>query len=133
MIRENEPNFVSNITYDGSMCNLCIDGSPERLTFPDRCNYQSALLVYQTQNDNAPSYMTEIISTENNATYHLRSLSNKDLSLSTRPNTKYMTDTLAYYSLNIWKHILLQIRKITNENHFKITYKEFLFKLFCET
>ena len=133
MIRENEPNFVSNITYDGSMCNLCIDGSPERLTFPDRCNYQSALLVYKTLNDNAPSYMTEIISTENNATYHLRSLSHKDLSLSTRPKTKYMMDTCSYYSLNIWNNIPLQIRKISNENHFKKAYKEYLFKLFCET
>ena len=27
----------------------------------------------------------------------------------------------------------LQIRKLTNENHFKKAYKEYLFKLFCET
>ena len=62
--------------------------------------------------------MTEIISTENNATYHLRSLYHKDLSLSTRPKTKYMMDTCSYYSLNIWNNIPLQIRKITIESHF---------------
>ena len=27
------------------------------LTFPDRCNYHSALLVYKTLNDNVPSYI----------------------------------------------------------------------------
>ena len=42
-------------------------------------------------------------------------------------------DDDAYYSLNIWNNIPLQIRKITNENHFKKEYKEYLFKLFCET
>ena len=77
--------------------------------------------------------MTEIISTANNATYHLRSQSHKDLSFSTRPKTKYMTDTFSYYSLDIWNNIPLQIRKITNESHFKKAYKEYLFKLFCET
>ena len=85
---------------------------------PDRCNYHSALLVYKTLYDNAPSYMIEIISTANNVTYHLRSQSHKDLSFSTRPNTKFMTDTFSYNSLNIWNNIPLLIRKITNENHF---------------
>ena len=66
------------------------------LTFPDRYNYHSALLVYKTLNDNAPSYMTKIISTANNVTYHLRSQSHKDLSFSTRPKTKYITDTFSY-------------------------------------
>ena len=77
--------------------------------------------------------MTEIISTANNATYHLRSQSHKDLSLSTRPKTKYITDTFSYNSLNIWNNIPLQIRKITIESHFKKAYKEYSFKLFCET
>ena len=77
--------------------------------------------------------MTEIISTANNVTCHLRSQSHKDISLSTRPKTKYMTDTFSYYSLNIWNDISLQIREITNENHFKKAYKEYLFQLFCET
>ena len=104
------------------------------LTFPDRCIYHSALLVYKTLNDNAPSYMTAIIYTANNVTYHLRSQSHKDLSLSTRPKTKYMTDTFSYYSLNIWNNIPpLQIRKRTNENHLKKAYKEYLFQLFFET
>ena len=85
------------------------------LTFPDRCNCHAALLVYITLNDNAPSYMTEIISTANNATYHLRSQSHTYLSMSTRPNTNYMTDTFSYYNLNIWNNIPLKIRKITNE------------------
>ena len=78
--------------------------------------------------------MTAIISTANNGTYHLRSQSQKDLSLSTRPKTKYMTDTFSYYSLNIWNNIPpLHIRKRTNENHLKQAYKEYLFQLFCET
>jgi len=77
--------------------------------------------------------MTEIISTANNVTYHLCSQSHKDLSLSTRPKTKNMTDTCSYYSLNIWNNIPLQNPKITNENHFKKAYKEYPFKLFCET
>ena len=97
------------------------------------CNCHAVLLVYKTLNDNAPSYMTELISTANNVTYHLRSQSHKELSLSTRPKTKYMTDTFSYYSLNIWNNIPLQVRKITNENHFKKAYKEYLFKLFCES
>ena len=63
------------------------------LTFADRCNYHSALLVYKTLNDTAPSYMTEIISTANNVTYHLRSQSHKDVSLSTRPKTKHISYT----------------------------------------
>jgi len=44
-----------------------------------------------------------------------------------------MTDSFSYYSLNIRNDTTLQIRKITNENHFKKAYKEYLFKLFCET
>ena len=63
--------------------------------------------------------MIEIISTANNVTYHIRSQSHKDLTLSTRPKTKYMTDSFSYFSLNIRNDTTLQIRKITNENHFK--------------
>ena len=77
--------------------------------------------------------MTESISTANNVTYHLRSQSHKDLSFSARPKTNYMTDTCSYNSVNIWNNIPLQIRKITNEIHFNKAYKEYLFKLFCET
>ena len=50
-------------------------------------------LYIKTLNDTGPSYMTEIISTANNVTYHLRPQSHKELSLYTRPKTKYMTDT----------------------------------------
>ena len=39
-----------------------------------------------------PSYMTEIISTANNATYHLRSQSHKDLSFSTKPKIHQLHD-----------------------------------------
>jgi len=77
--------------------------------------------------------MTEIIATANNVTYHLRSQSHKDISLYTRPKPKYMKDTFSYYSLNVWNNIPLKIRKISNENHLKKAYKEYLFKLFCET
>ena len=43
-----------------------------------------------------------------------------------------MTDTF-HTIVNIWNNIPLQIRKISNENHFKKAYKEYLFKLFRET
>ena len=94
------------------------------LNFSDRCRYHSAVLVYKTLNNMAPSYMSEIVSFSENNLYMLRSITNKDLVLQTRPRTNYMTSSFSYYSRNVWNAIALEIRESENIKTFKIKLKQ---------
>lgn len=100
------------------------------LTFPDRCNYHAAVLVFKTIRNTAPSYMNEIITIANNNVYSLRSQSHEHLSLTILPKTRYLKDSFTYYSFNIWNSIPLYIRQVNTEVRFKRMYKRYLFQLY---
>ena len=96
------------------------------LSFTDRCKYHSAVLVYKTLNNMAPSYMTEVLAFSKNEKYNLRSSKRSDLVLKTRPHTNYLKDTFAYYSMTIWNHIPYDIRVSSTLQSFKYRCKHFL-------
>ena len=96
------------------------------LKFSDRCKYHSAVLVYKTLNNMAPSYMSEIVSFSENNLYMLRSVTNKDIVLQTRPRTNYMKSSFTYYSRNVWNIIPLEIRESKNIQTYKIKFKQYL-------
>jgi hypothetical protein len=96
------------------------------LPFLDRCKYHTAVLVFKTLNNMAPTYMTELMTLSDNKIYNLRSRSRKDIVLWTRPKTNYIKDTFSYYGMNIWNNIPLNIRNANNLKCFKEKYKAYL-------
>lgn len=99
------------------------------LTVFDRCKYHTAILVYKTLNNSVPSYMSEILSFSENSVYNLRSVSNNDLILSTRPNTNYMKDTFMYFSIDVWNSIPNHIKSLSLHS-FKDKYKSSLIDMY---
>ena len=59
------------------------------LSFSDRCKYHSAVLVYKTLNNMAPSYLSEILKFSQNEKYSLRSANRHDLVLKIKPRTNF--------------------------------------------
>ena len=96
------------------------------LPFQDRCKYHTAMLVFKTLSNKAPSYMTDLMTISNNKIYDLRSSSRKDIALYTIPKTKYVKDTFSYFSMKIWNDIPLNIRNLESLKYFKEQYKNYL-------
>lgn len=96
------------------------------LSFTDRCKYHSAVLVYKTINHMAPQYMCEVLTFSQNEKYNLRSTTHNDLTLQSRPHSKYFKDSFGYYSMNIWNSIPSHIRNATSIISFKCKFKHHL-------
>ena len=96
------------------------------LSFSDRCKYHSAVLVYKTLNNMAPSYLSEILKFSQNEKYSLRSANRHDLVLKIKPRTNLIQNTFAYYSMKIWNNIPIFIRNSNSITSFKCSYKTYL-------
>ena len=96
------------------------------LSFSDRCKYYSAVLVYKTKNDMAPSYICELLIFSKNKHYSLRSIMHNDLVLNRKPRTNLFKDTFAHYSMNVWNNIPTFIKTSSSLKSFKYQYKCFL-------
>ena len=96
------------------------------LSFPERCKYHSAILIYKMWQNSAPSYMSEIVTFSQNNMYNLRSIENNDIVLNYQYKTKYIKSSFAYYSKDAWNSIPIAIRKSNNITSFKKNVKQFL-------
>lgn len=97
------------------------------LTFYDRCNYHTAVLVYKIMHNTCPSYMNDLIAFAFNVqvSYNLRCISSKNLSLRYKHNSKYFMDTFSYYSMQVWNNVPLEIKLSRSLNTFKEKLKLF--------
>ena len=95
------------------------------LTFPNRCNYFTGLIVYKSLHNLTPVYINDLISFSSNENYDLRSQSRNDISHK-RPNTNYLKKTFGYCSMDVWNRIPNEIRQIRNINTFKYKFRLFL-------
>ena len=96
------------------------------LTFTDRCKYHTAVLIFKTQNNMVPSYMSDLITFSNDDHYALRSASKHDLVINKLPRTNYFKDSFSYYSMKVWNEIPIEIRSVHKLPLFKQKYKLFL-------
>ena len=69
------------------------------MTFADRCSYQIAVLIFNSKQNNAPKYISDIL-TFSNSNYLLRSVTHNDLVFNDKPRTNYL---LQYMKSNFTK------------------------------
>ena len=101
------------------------------LTFNQRNNYNTAVLIYKALNNLTPSYIKDLLVISTNSYYSLRSSSNKDIK-TLKARTKYYRNSFTYKSREIWNNIPLNIRNANSFNTFKANYKKLLFNLQSE-
>lgn len=96
------------------------------MSFENRCKYHTALLVFKTMNNDSPEYMHDILKFSQNSTHHLRSETNKNLTLRAKPRTNYYKQSFSYNSFIVWNDIPMLIKTSRSVNSFKSRCKDFL-------
>ena len=97
------------------------------LSFAQRCQYHTGLMVYKAKAHLTPEYINNILTFSENDTYQLRSVSRGDIRTQ-KCRTNYMKTSFTYYSKTVWNSIPLYIRNMPNIYSFKKHYKMFLLK-----
>lgn len=95
------------------------------LSISNICKYNLALLVYKSLNNLAPMYITDLINLSNNKTYHLRSITNIDITTPYQ-RTNYMKRSFQNRSAAIWNNIPLNIKQSRSVYSFKKSLKLYL-------
>lgn len=88
------------------------------LSFENRLKYQTAVIVYKSENGQAPKYIDRLLMVSTNNSYHLRSETNRNLILP-KFNTELFKHSFTYISINIWNNLPMHIRQISNLKSFK--------------
>ena len=96
------------------------------LTFENRINYHTGILVFKTLNNQCPEYMKDIISFSNNEVYNLRSSVKKDVA-HIRFKTQHMKHSFSYHSRLFWNSLPKEIRSALTVQSFKSKSKKYLF------
>lgn len=96
------------------------------MTFPDRVNYQKAILVYKIMHDLTPSYLQNLFQfTSEIHTRTLRSTA-ENLLYIPKPNCEIYRNTLAYSGSKIWNAIPESIKVSNSLPQFKQRYIKWL-------
>ena len=97
------------------------------LSFSDRRNYQTAVLVYKAKHKLSPEYISNLLTLSSNNTYCLRStdMINKKI-IVPKPRTNYLKTSFSFSSVAIWNSIPSYIRSIPTLVSFKRNYKKYL-------
>ena len=74
------------------------------MTFDNRCNYYTGVLIFKCYNNLLPEYMNEVISFCKNSNYNLRSSAHNDITHS-KYNTLYKKRSFSYSSIHVWNEI----------------------------
>ena len=74
------------------------------LSFGNRCNYHTALLIYKSLNNLTEKYIKDIISFSKNSSYNLRSATRHDITNS-RYKTSFKKNAFSYASMEVWNKI----------------------------
>ena len=104
------------------------------LSFPYRCTYHTAVLVYKAKNDLAPEYIKKLLIYSSNNTYDLRdtNILNKKLVIP-KPRTNYLKATFSYTCVDIWNNVPTSITSMTTLTSFKRNFKKYLKSIMYST
>lgn len=96
------------------------------MTFPERVNYQKAILVYKIMHNLTPSYLQTLFQFTNEVhTRNLRSTA-ENLLYVPKPNYEIYRNTLAYSGSKIWNAIPESIKMSNSLSQFKQRYIQWL-------
>ena len=95
------------------------------LSFGNRYNYHTALLIYKSLNNLTPKYIKDIISFSNNSSYNLRSATRHDIT-NTRCKTSFKKNAFSYASMEVWNKLPTFIREAKTIHTFKKQFKNYL-------
>lgn len=92
------------------------------MKFPDRVNYQKALMMYKILNNLTPSYLKGLCTLTSEI--HLRSLrsTTENLLYVPKPNIELFRNSFAYSGSKIWNAIPEQVKQSTTVVQFKAKY-----------
>ena len=90
----------------------------EWLDVYERLEYNKSILIYKAMNGQTPGYITDMFSSQSTNTYHLRSVSNNNLSCP-KPSTELLKKSLHFSGVHIWNAIPSNIRFLSNLTKFK--------------
>ena len=89
------------------------------LSFPQRVNYHTCLLVYKSLNGLAPEYLSQLFTkTSELHTRNLRSVNNDELRVPFA-RTNYFEKSFSVEGAKQWNALPIKIRQISNINTFK--------------
>ena len=97
------------------------------LKFPDRVDYQKAVLMYKTMNDLTPNYLKELY--QFTSDIHQRSLrsTTENLIYIPKPNIELFRKSLVYSGSKIWNSIPDHVKQSTSVTQFKSNYLQWFF------
>lgn len=95
------------------------------LSFSDRCNYHTAVLIYKAKNNLAPKYISNLLTFSSNEKYSLRSATHNDI-VTPKHRTNYLKNSFNYTGAHVWNTIPTYIRSLVSINAFKCNYKKYL-------
>ena len=95
------------------------------LSFGNRCNYHTALLIYKSLNNLTPKYIKDLISFSKNSSYNLRSATRHDITNS-RDETSFKKNAFSYASMEVWNKIPTFIREAKTIQSFVKQFKNYL-------
>ena len=95
------------------------------LSFGNRCNYHTALLIYKSLNNLTPKYIKDIISFSKKSSYNLKYATRHDIT-SSRYKTSFKKNALSYASMEVWNKIPTFIREAKTIHTFKKQFKNYL-------
>jgi len=96
------------------------------MSFKNRCNYHTGVLVDKALNHLTLSYITEILESASFNSIHLRSSYQYKLSYASlkTPKTNYMLSASSKRGRDIWNSIPLRIKQTNSLNSFKFFVQE---------
>jgi len=73
------------------------------LSFPTTCIYYTNVMIFESLNNQAPTYVTELLTFSNNTFYNLRSTVEKSIiHVYDKPNTKFKSNSFSYFGMKTW-------------------------------
>ena len=101
------------------------------MSFKNRCNYHTGVLVYKALNHLTPSYITELLESASFNSIRLRSSYQYKLSYASlkTPKTNYMLSTFSKRGRDIWNIIPIEIKQTKSLNSFKFLFKKYLLQI----
>ena len=98
------------------------------MSFNERCNLHIGSIIYKSNNNLAPSYISDILTFSSNENHNLRSASRNDI-VTPKYRTNYGIKTFCYNGSKIWNSIPYDIRSATSLTSFKKGYKQYILEI----
>jgi len=99
------------------------------LTFENRYKYHTGVLVFKALNNQAPTYISDVLKTVSSHNYHLRSTTRGDIiSKAKVPNTKNVLNSFSNKGKELWNCLPIEIRHSKSLYNFKTLLKKYLFQ-----